>query len=1124
MVIKDPSENQLHKETWLASFPEYNPNPSLEISFEGQIAYTNPASRKLFPTILEQQCDHPYLAGWEEVVALIRRQPELVIEREIRVGEEYFQQSIHFLKEYQRLRVYGMKITERKRLEGELQESEKKYRELVKYAPAGIYEVDFRTQKFLSVNEAMCLDTGYSREELMEKGPMELLDKPSQQLFRQRIQKWLAGEPPERNVEFRVLAKDGHEILTELDVTFTKDEQGRPQGATVIAHNITKRKQAEQKLEQEKARLQCVINNIPDEIWFVDTSGNVAMVNEQVVQEFGPGILGEQAARDIARNLEIYHLDGTPRPPEEAPLLRALEGEHLRDLEEIIRTPASGEPRFRQVNAVPVNDEEGRLLGSVCIVRDITERKQAEEALRVSEERFRTVFERAEIGIAIGDLEGRVIGSNPALERILGYTQPELHLKAFTEFTHPEDAKKESSLVQELLSDQRDHYEIEKRFIRKDGQEILVRLIGGLVKTQQGEPQFGIALIEDITERKRAEEALRESERRERLRAAQLDAVLEALPVGMAITDRQGANLLSNTTFERIWGSSRPQVNSINDYQKYKAWWIENGKEVAPDEWASIQAVEKGLPIIGQMLEIQRYNGSHIFVINSAAPVHDAGGKIIGSAVAVQDITRLREAEQELAEANARLEQLVHERTVELEHSTVELEHSTQELQVAYEELKITNEELEAANQQLITNNRQTEALAEISQFLVQAGPDIMQVMQGAVQKISKFMGDACTLRLVSEDGEWLNPVAFFDPDPEAYQILESILKQKRDRVEDDFYGEVYRTGVSKIFQVKLTADWAKDLQTKFSPYFMKYQATCAAIVPLRLNNRILGTLGITRRSPGKAYTQDELLFLQELADRVSLAIYNSKLYQELEKSLINEKLIRKQLIQSEKYAALARLVGSVAHELNNPLQTIQNCLYLLKNDLTADEAAETIEMAISEGKRMGHLAEQLKETYRPSKDTQPTYFDVLEILEKVHVLLSPKLNQNGIDWIVESNQDSILVHGIPDQLKQVFMNICLNAIEAIGEKRGQICVGVSLPKSNHRVCIAIQDTGPGIAKKDLPRIFEPFYTTKVKGTGLGLAICYEIIKDYEGEIRAESEPGQGATFKIFIPVKEGER
>jgi PAS domain S-box-containing protein len=133
---------------------------------------------------------------------------------------------------------------------------------------------------------------------------------------------------------------------------------------------------------------------------------------------------------------------------------------------------------------------------------------QLEARLKQSEARFSTVFEHAEVGIAISDMEGRITESNPRLEQMLGYTKTELKNRLFTDFTNADDAALEWPLIQELIAGKCDHYEIEKRYIRKDGQIIWVRLIGNFVRGEKGEPTFGISLIEDITEQKQAKEAL----------------------------------------------------------------------------------------------------------------------------------------------------------------------------------------------------------------------------------------------------------------------------------------------------------------------------------------------------------------------------------------------------------------------------------------------------------------------------------------------------------------------------------------------------------------------------------------------------------------------------------------
>jgi PAS domain S-box-containing protein len=152
--------------------------------------------------------------------------------------------------------VIDVDITERKRLEEKLIESERRYRELVQYAPVGIYEVDFRTKRFTSVNDAMCLLTGYSRDDLLQMTPFEILDESGRQLFQERIRRWLAGEELLENVEYRVRAKDGHEILAALNVAFTRDEKGEPLGATVIGYDVTERKRAEALLREQNEAIQ----------------------------------------------------------------------------------------------------------------------------------------------------------------------------------------------------------------------------------------------------------------------------------------------------------------------------------------------------------------------------------------------------------------------------------------------------------------------------------------------------------------------------------------------------------------------------------------------------------------------------------------------------------------------------------------------------------------------------------------------------------------------------------------------------------------------------------------------------------------------------------------------------
>ena len=162
-------------------------------------------------------------------------------------------------------------------------------------------------------------------------------------------------------------------------------------------------------------------------------------------------------------------------------------------------------------------------------------------------------------------------------------------------------------------------------------------------------------IIREAFQRKRAEEALEASRAATEREKVLLETVMEALPVGVAVVDAKGGNIRANLAYEEVWGGPRPPTDSIDDYAAYRAWWPETGEPIRPEEWASARAVQKGESVRDQLLEIQRFDGSSAFVLNSASPVLDAEGKIVGSAVAIQDITALRRTEEALRESEERL-------------------------------------------------------------------------------------------------------------------------------------------------------------------------------------------------------------------------------------------------------------------------------------------------------------------------------------------------------------------------------------------------------------------------------------------------------------------------------------
>lgn len=290
----------------------------------------------------------------------------------------------------------------------------------------------------------------------------------------------------------------------------------------------------------------------------------------------------------------------------------------------------------------------------------VTERTTA---LQESEGRLQLFIQHAPASLAMLDRDMRYISVSNRWLTDYGLGVQELvgksHYEIFPEISGEWKELHRRALAGEVLSSDCD------RFERVDGSVQWLRwevrpwiepagTIGGIV-----------IFTEDITERKAAEEMLSrqkidvevawKNEQRER---SLMEAVMDAMPTGVAVTDAAGGTLRSNAMFERVWGKRCPETASVEDYDAFKAWWGDTDRPVAPEEWASARAIH-GESVVGQLLRIRRFDGTEAYVINSASPVYDSDGAIAGSVVSIQDITELKRAEAALRDSELKLRVLI---------------------------------------------------------------------------------------------------------------------------------------------------------------------------------------------------------------------------------------------------------------------------------------------------------------------------------------------------------------------------------------------------------------------------------------------------------------------------------
>ena len=297
--------------------------------------------------------------------------------------------------------------------------------------------------------------------------------------------------------------------------------------------------------------------------------------------------------------------------------------------------------------------------------------------------------------------------------------------------------------------------------------------------------------------------------------------------------------------------------------------------------------------------------------------------------------------------------------------------------------------------------------------------------------------------------------------------------------------------------------------------YFQSYDFGFLFSVPMNSENIqrvMIGARDINNIQLGDV----ELETLRILSRQAIIALENAQLYDELQVHIRKVERSHRALIQAEKMAAVGRMTASIAHEINNPLHSVQNCLHLARRqELSAIDREEYLEMAVEEVERLANTVRQMLDFYRPSAvDRKPS--DINELIKRVIKLLENQLNTKRIRIKMQFQKNLPSVMVVDNQIQQVFFNILLNAMDALPDG-GAITLKTSL--NQQEVSVLIEDTGLGIAESQRENIFEPFVSYKEKGLGLGLTISYGIVTAHGGSLELISTSGGGSCFRLLLPA-----
>jgi len=998
--------------------------------------------------------------------------------------------------------VFGVDITERKKAEYELQESHKKYRDLVDNVTDGVYQIDTKGN-FTYVNKVIEKRSGIPAEKFVGLNFRDVVIPEYHEIVSANLARFWAGEqvPP---FELAYRTATGQTITVETNVRPIYDGNTIT-GIQGISRDITQRKKTERNLRESEEKYRQVVSTTTDAIMLFDAETRQFIEVNKACEELY-GYSREEF-------LKLKHSDITAELEEsDESIKKTLEGR-------LCKIPVRYH-RKKDATVFPVEISAGifELAGRrvLCgVVRDITQRKQAEERLKESERTLRSIIDSVTESVLLMELDGTVLVANRAVAGRLGTTVEGLTGKCVYDF---------------LSADVSERRRVQAEKVVRTGESVIFEDMRGEkhilssvnpIKDSTGKVIRMTIFALDVTHLVEIQEALRESELRYR-------SLFESSPVGLGLSTTDGKILDSNSTMCAITGYSNAEMMQVNLKDTY----------VNPGERAKLLKELQTNGLVRDFeVRLKRKDGTAYWASLSVIPFPFGGENTLLAAQV--DITERKQAEEDLRDARNILRRIIDMLPVRVFWKNKDLKYlGGNEAFVKDAGLKSVDEIVGENDFDLVWKN-QAELFRAGDKEVIETGrPKLTYQEPSTAPSGNAIWVNTSKVPLKNAEGETIGVLGVYS-DITAQKQMQDALRQSENKYKtllENLPQRVFLKDKNSVY-ISCSENYARDLRIKADQIVGKtdydfYPKELAE--KYKADDRRIVESGQTIDIEEKYILEGQEFIVHTVktpvADEQGNVIGILGIFWDITDSKRRERelnLYREKITQTERLASLGTLSASVAHELTQPLTTIRLSIENSLVDLEATscpadaldglkDGLEGVEYAVS-------IIDRFRNFARQSSEKTVTEVELKEVAERILRLLDKNAQQADISLRLKDLERLPPIYANEKDMEQLFFAIVDNAIHAaIGKKNRQLTIS-GVVKGEH-IELRFADNCGGIAPENVDKIFEPFFTTRPagEGTGLGLPIVRHIVSRVGGRVWVQNNPGKGATFLVNLPAGKG--